>query len=100
MANAFESLWRDLFGEIASTSQFRDVLRLTLYIMRGMSLEGMLKKDDRRRRALIEVWKNLLSHAIEQSSEESRPLERGGRTFASPPASALAGADVSGHEPD
>ena len=100
MATAFESLWRDLFGEIASTPQFRDILRLTLYIMRGMSLEGMLKKDDRRRRTLIEVWKKLLTDAIKPTGDYSRPFELGGNTFSSPPTPTLAGVDVPGHEPE
>lgn len=100
MAAAFESLWQDLFGDIASTPQFRDVLRLTLYIMRGMTLEGMLKKDDRRRRALLEVWKSLLSNAIEQNGDYSRSLERGAKTFTSPQSSTLAGGQISDHEPE
>lgn len=100
MATAFESLWRDLFGEIASTPQFRDVLRLTLYIMRGMTLEGMLKKDDRRRRALLEVWKSLLSHAIDHTGEHSVSIERGGTTFPSPSASAHTDIGIEGNEPE
>jgi len=100
MANAFDSVWRDLFGEIASTSRFRDVLRLTLYIMRGMALEGMLKKDDRRRRALLEVWKNLWSDAVEQTSLYSRPIDHSGRTLASRPTSALVAVDIETQEPE
>lgn len=69
LGRTLESLWHDLFGEVASTTRFRDGMRLTLYLMRGMALEGLLKKDDRGRRALLEYWKRLLATAIQADAE-------------------------------
>ncbi len=62
IAECFE----EAFGEAAAHPRFQDLRRLTLSLIRGMALESILEPRDRRRRAALELWKQLAAAALEK----------------------------------
>jgi AcrR family transcriptional regulator len=55
---------QESFGEVADAARFEDAVQLTLYMMRGMALEKILKDDDTERRRLLDFWKQLMAGVL------------------------------------
>jgi len=43
---------------------YNDQMELTLYMLRGMALQKILRRDDAHRRRLFEVWKRMVASAL------------------------------------
>ncbi len=56
-----QRLWREVAGEAASRPDFEALLELTLHLARGMALQGVLRRDDRARRRVFRLWKEMLA---------------------------------------
>lgn len=67
LGHTIDLMCQELFGELAESARFKDAVHLTIYMMRGMALERILKDDDTRRRELLNYWKQLLTYALEQN---------------------------------
>jgi len=50
----------------AQRQRFNDMIELTLYVMRGMALQKILRGDDTERRRLFERWKAMASAALQE----------------------------------
>ncbi len=66
---AIATLWQELAHEITDVDpRFDEILQLSFHLLRGMSLQKILRDDDAERRRLFERWKSmavsLLSHDI------------------------------------
>ena len=49
----------------ASDERFEDLVDLTIYMLRGMSLQRILQEDDTRRQRHFELWKRVVLQTIE-----------------------------------
>ena len=49
----------------ADDERFEDLVDLTVHLLRGMSLQRILRKDDSRRRRHFELWKRIVLQTIE-----------------------------------
>jgi AcrR family transcriptional regulator len=65
VGRAMTGLFSDLAGADAARGDFGALLELTFHVMRGMALQRMLRDDDTERRRLFELWKRLVSSALE-----------------------------------
>jgi len=63
-------LYTQLAGAEAKNARFRDVLQLTLHLMRGMALQRILRSDDAERRRLYEVWKQMAADQLGAGTAE------------------------------
>lgn len=64
VARAMGQTWRKLSAPEAKHAEFDDLVLLTLYVMRGMALQKILRDDDTRRRRLFERWKTMVTTAL------------------------------------
>ena len=81
VGRAMAQLWREFAGEVAyQNPHFDEALELTLYVMRGMALQKILRDDDTERRRLFEVWKRLVAVLLERPPSPQQ-RRRGGRTL-------------------
>lgn len=64
VARGMGQMWRKLSPPEATHSDFDDLVLLTLYVMRGMALQKILRDDDTRRRRLFERWKTMVTTAL------------------------------------
>jgi AcrR family transcriptional regulator len=55
----------------AERAAYRDQVELTLYMLRGMALQRILRPDDGERRRLFGLWKRMVANAL--SPEETKP---------------------------
>jgi AcrR family transcriptional regulator len=59
LGRGMAELWRDVAGGLAEAPRFEEILDLTLHLARGMAVQKILRQDDRARRRLLEVWKQM-----------------------------------------
>ena len=45
---------------------YNDQIELTLYMLRGMALQKILRRDDAQRRRLFELWKRMVQNALRE----------------------------------
>jgi AcrR family transcriptional regulator len=68
VARAMGQMWRKLSAPEAQHADFDDLVLLTLYVMRGMALQKILRDDDSRRRRLFERWKTMVTAALRRDT--------------------------------
>jgi len=68
VARAMGQMWRKLSAPEAQHADFDDLVLLTLYVMRGMALQKILRDDDTRRRRLFERWKTMVTAALRRDT--------------------------------
>lgn len=56
----------------ASDERFEDLIELTVHMLRGMSLQQILREDDSKRRRHFELWKRMVLQTIEQHETNSQ----------------------------
>jgi AcrR family transcriptional regulator len=54
----------------AQRQQFNDVVELTMYMMRGMALQKILRDDDTERRRLFERWKAMALSVLQETNAD------------------------------
>jgi AcrR family transcriptional regulator len=64
LGETIEVLQRELYGEYSSHPNFKTIMRLTTYMMRGMALERILGAPEKRRSELIASWESLMASAF------------------------------------
>jgi AcrR family transcriptional regulator len=65
IGKAIAAIIQESFGDFAGSPRARDSIQLTLYMMRGMALERILKNDDTERGQLLSLWKELMVRTLD-----------------------------------
>lgn len=68
-----QELWGEVAGEVAQAPAFEPLLELTLHLARGMALQGVLRPDDRARRRVYGLWKEMVASALRNGASSPNP---------------------------
>lgn len=62
---------QELYGGVGTDTHFKSLIRMTVYLMRGMALERILNSDERHHREALRVWERMMEGSLAWAEKSS-----------------------------